>query len=114
MSCYNESETIEHIRGDTFSLTCTRQTNDETPLPIDITNTNISCWGKRGDFVFEFDVIKLEPENGIFRVYASAAETRTWPITTKMECDIEYEDGGNVNSTGTFYIKVVRDISNTD
>lgn len=102
--------TITHKRGDTFTLAVTEYLDAEMQSPRDLTGVTITCqmrhpWGE--------DLVSLTPAltdaaAGTFTL--TAADTEAWRIG-KWSCDIEFDEGGVVNSSETFAIDVVEDVT---
>ena len=102
--------TITHKRGDTFELS---STIENAGVGVDITSWTISSQARdEADAVLQtFTVTKTDAANGAFTVSATAAQTELWPIGS-YQMDIEFiEGGGEVNSTETFTLSVLRDIT---
>jgi hypothetical protein len=102
--------TITHKRGDTFELSCTLENEGSS---VDITNFTITSQIRQSDdtLLQALTVAKTDAANGAFTLSATAAETETW-AAANYECDIEFVDGGGeVNSSQTFTISVLKDIT---
>lgn len=101
---------FNHKRGDTFQLSCTVENEG---VPVDITNITIAAQVRRPDdeLLQDLTVTKTDATNGAFTLGATAAETETWEVV-RYQCDIELtEANGEVNSTETFTINVLKDIT---
>lgn len=102
--------TITHKRGDTFELSCTLENEG---VPVDITNFTITSQVRGPDDVLlqALAVTKTDAAAGVFSLSATATQTETWDVK-KYLCDIEFvEPGGEVNSSQTFTIDVLKDIT---
>ena len=99
-----------HKRGDTFELNSTLENEG---VPVDITNFTITSQVRQSDdtLVQALTVSVTDAVAGEFTISATAAETEVWE-PGKLECDIEFvEPSGEVNSTETFAINVIKDIT---
>ena len=102
--------TITHKRGDTFELSCTLENQG---VAVDITNFTITSQVRQPDdtLLQALTVTKTDAANGEFNLSATSAQTESWGVQTYL-CDIEFiEGGGEVNSTRTFEISVLKDIT---
>ena len=102
--------TITHKRGDTFELSATLENSGN---PVDITNFTITSQVRDvADALLQALTVTVTDANaGAFTVSATPAQTETWSVKTYV-CDIEFvEVGGEVNSTETFQINVIKDIT---
>ena len=102
--------TITHKRGDTFDLSCTLE-NDG--VAVDITNFTITSQIRTADeaLLQALTVTKTDAAAGAFALSATSAETETWNPAT-YDADIEFiESSGEVNSSQTFTIAVIKDIT---
>ena len=102
--------TITHKRGDTFELSCTIENEG---VAVDITNFTITSQVRGSDDVLlqALTVTKTDAGAGAFTLSATSTQTESWGIQTYL-CDIEFiESGGEVNSSQTFEISVIKDIT---
>jgi len=102
--------TITHKRGDTFVLSCTLENEGN---PVDITNFTIAAQVRQPDdtLLQALTVTVTDTANGAFTLGASATETEGWE-PGKLQCDIEFtEANGEVNSSETFVLNVIKDIT---
>lgn len=102
--------TITHKRGDTFELAATLENAGNA---VDITNFTITSQIRQSDdtLLQALTVTVTDAAAGEFTLSATAAETETWGVA-QYECDIEFIDiGGEVNSSDTFTINVIKDIT---
>jgi hypothetical protein len=102
--------TITHKRGDTFVLSATLENSGN---PVDITNFTITSQVRdvADELLQALTVTVTDANAGAFTVSATPAQTETWDVKTYV-CDIEFvEVGGEVNSTETFEINVLKDIT---
>lgn len=107
-------------RGDTFSVLCQRVDENNSPLSLSgytITSKVESVSG----FTQTLTVTVVNSTLGQFSINATATETASWPVfqgidgtTSSMNtlyCDIQYTASPYVESTDTFAIYVVEDIT---
>lgn len=102
--------TITHKRGDTFELSATLENGGNA---VDITNFTITSQVRDAEdaLLQALTVTVTDAVAGAFTVSATPAQTETWGIKN-YDCDIEFvEAGGEVNSTETFQINVIKDIT---
>lgn len=102
--------TITHKRGDTFVLSCTLENEG---VPVDITGWTIASQVRdNSDQLLQaLTVTVTSATGGAFDLSATPAETETWGVQQYL-CDIEFIDQtGEVNSTDTFTLSVLRDIT---
>ena len=101
---------FSHKRGDTFELSASLE-NEGTP--VDLTNFTITSQirDKDDSLLQPLTVTVTDAVNGEFTLSATAAETETWGVE-QYQCDIEFVEGsGEVNSSETFTINVIKDIT---
>lgn len=102
--------TITHKRGDTFELSATLENQG---VAVDITNFTITSQVRQSDdaLLQDLTVTKTDAAKGAFTLSATPAQTETWDVQP-YDCDIEFIDGGGeVNSSNTFVISVLKDIT---
>jgi hypothetical protein len=102
--------TITHKRGDTFELSCTLENEG---VAVDITNFTITSQVRATDdtLLQALTVTKTDAAAGAFTLTATAAQTEAW-VPASYDADIEFiEGGGEVNSSQTFTIAVIKDIT---
>lgn len=102
--------TINHKRGDTFELSCTLENEGN---PVDITNFTITSQIRSPDdsLLQALTVTVTDAANGAFTLSATPAQTETWDIIQYLS-DIEFVNAsGEVNSSETFTINVIKDIT---
>lgn len=102
--------TITHKRGDTFAINCTIENQG---VAVDVTNWTIACQARADDdtILQTFTVTITDAAAGLFTVSATPAQSELWSIGN-YSVDIEFIDGsGEVNSTETFILSVIRDIT---
>lgn len=104
---------IYHKTGDTLSLTCTYV--DSGGNAVDITGYTIASKVKAVGFEDTLTVTKTDAANGVFTISATATATSSWPVTTtsdsRLFCDVQFTLGSVVQSSETFQIIVVQDIT---
>ena len=101
------NEPIPHKQGDTFKLSCTYMVDGvAAALPDGIRSQIRYC----GVLVVELDVDRVDPPNGRYDL-SSSDDTSEWPVDT-LDQDIQYTTAaGDVFSTETFSVRVVRDVT---
>jgi len=102
--------TIIHKRGDTFELAATLENEGNA---VDITNFTITAQVREYDdtLLQALTVTVTDAAAGAFTLSATPAETETWAVQ-QYQCDIEFVDGGGeINSSETFTINVIKDIT---
>jgi len=102
--------TIVHKRGDTFELSCTLENEG---VAVDITNFTITSQVRGSDDVLlqALTVTKTDATAGEFTLTATSTQTESWGVQ-KYLADIEFiEASGEVNSSQTFTIDVLKDIT---
>lgn len=102
--------TIVHKRGDTFELSCTLENEG---VAVDITNFTITSQVRGSDDVLlqALTVTKTSATDGEFTLTATSTQTESWGVQ-KYLADIEFiEANGEVNSSQTFTIDVLKDIT---
>ena len=107
-------------KGDTFSVLCQRVDANNTPLDIS-GYTIASKVNSIGSFTQSLTVTIINAALGQFSISASATDTLDWPVfqaldgtTSKMNtiyCDVQYTIGSYVESTETFSIYVIEDVT---
>lgn len=102
--------TITHKRGDTFELTCSleNQGND-----VDITGWTVAAQLRKTDdtLVQNMTITVTNAAAGEFTISAPDTETDDWPIEN-LEIDVQFtESSGNISSSETFTIAVIKDIT---
>lgn len=104
---------LYHKTGDTLSLTCTY--TDSSGNPINITSYTIASKVKAVGFEDTITVTKTNAANGVFTLSATATDTASWPVTvsiaSRLFCDVQFTSGSVVQSSETFQIIVVQDIT---
>ena len=101
---------IKIKRGDTFKLTNV-VTNEGTALDIS-TGWSIRSQIRKDDVLID-ELVPLITDgvNGVYTLTeSSTGVTESWEVGF-YECDIEYTVSGEVLSTETFMIEVVKDIT---
>lgn len=102
--------TITHKRGDTFAIACTIE---NAGVPVDITGWTVASQARANDdtVLQTFTVTVTDATTGSFSISATSTQTELWSLGT-YSVDIEFIDGdGEVNSTETFTLSVIRDIT---
>ena len=102
--------TITHKRGDTFELSCTLENEG---VAVDITNFTITSQLRLPDdtLLQALTVTVTDAAAGAFTLSATSNETEGWGVAS-YQCDIEFIEGsGEVNSSETFVLNVIKDIT---
>ena len=102
--------TITHKRGDTFELSCDLENEG---AEVDITNFTITSQIRQADdtLLQALTVTKTDAAAGLFTLSATSTQTESW-VPANYDCDIEFIDGGGeVYSSQTFTISVIKDIT---
>lgn len=102
--------TITHKRGDTFAIACTIE---NAGVAVDITGWTIASQARGTDdtILQTFTVTITDAATGSFSISATSTQTELWTIGN-YSVDIEFiDDSGEVNSTETFTLSVIRDIT---
>ena len=107
-------------KGDTFSVLCQRVDADNNPVSV-AGYTITSKVNSIGNFTQSLTVNPADPTLGYFSINATATDTLDWPVfqaldgtTSKMNilyCDVQYTSGSYVESTDTFSIYVIEDVT---
>ena len=102
--------TITHKRGDTFAIACTIE---NAGVAVDITGWTVASQARGTDdaVLQTFTVTVTDAENGSFAISATSTQTEAWALGN-YSVDIEFiDEAGEVNSTETFTLSVIRDIT---
>ena len=102
--------TITHKRGDTFELSCDLENEG---AEVDITNFTITSQIRQADdtLLQALTVTKTDAAAGLFTLTAPSPQTARWP-PGGYACAIAFVDGGGeVYSSQTFTISVIKDIT---
>ena len=107
-------------KGDTFSVLCQRVDENNNPLSTS-GYTITSKVNTIGTFTQSLTVTPINTALGQFTINATATDTLDWPVfqaldgtTSKMNiiyCDVQYASGSYVESTDTFSIYVIEDVT---
>ena len=107
-------------KGDTFSVLCQRVDADNNPVSIS-GYTIASKVNSIGSFTQSLTIGIVNAALGEFTISATATDTLDWPVfqaldgtTSKMNivyCDVQYTLGSYVESTDTFSIYVIEDVT---
>jgi hypothetical protein len=100
---------IDHKRGDTFRISVA-VTEDDKTTPVDITGWTIRSHVRNGSvLIAELEYSAIDEANGQYQLLCE--DTTDWPRAT-IESDIEYIDLlGDVRSTATYQIEVIKDVT---
>lgn len=106
----SDFESIEVKRGDTWEIQCTR--TDSGGLPVDLAGITIAAEMQRGSWTVSLSSEVISASNGTFKLTKAAAQTAL-VAAVPYRCDVEFIDSeGTVQSTETFLVDVVEDITN--
>jgi hypothetical protein len=100
--------TKRHKRGDTFTLTVTRR--DAAGAPINITGATVTSKMRRGTVEIPLTATPTNPTGGVVTLTATATATALW-APGLYDCDVQYTSGSDVQSSETFQIEVVEDVT---
>lgn len=106
--------------GDTFSLSCTRV--DANGAPVNLTGLTITSKVRNiSGFEDDLTVTVTNAAAGQFSLSALPADTSLWPVSQSVDgtvfrpnilyCDVQYVTGGVTQSSETFDIVVVEDVT---
>lgn len=101
--------TLKFKRGDTFLLTCIFKV-DDVASSVSAFTIKAQLRNGAGNLVKELAVTKDAIETGKFTLRCEATETQDWALALH-KCDIQFTQSGTVNSSNTFYVEVVEDIT---
>jgi len=99
---------IRAKRGDTFSLTGTR--TDSAGNPVSLGGVSIAAQLRRDGVAIDLTTSVVDAGQGTFRLTAPSADTETWTLGI-YECDVEFTAGAVVESTETFAVQIVEDVT---
>jgi len=102
-------EVIDAKVGDTFLLTCTRETAGGSIF--DLTGYTVAARISDGTFTEDLTGTITNATAGEFTISQTAANTASWPAGTFMACDIEFTLGSLVESTETFRLAIEDDVT---
>ena len=105
------TERINHKVGDTFTAACEAWLDEAGASPRDLTNVSIKCVLRSAmkDPITIHGIV-VDAVNGQYELRASAVQTAKWTPGLYL-ADIQYTESGVVDSTETFQIDAVRDIT---
>lgn len=104
---------IEHKRGDTLSWSGVI-VDEATVQSGAFVGSTLKCQGRDGqdNVVCEFNIEWLDASIGAYRIWKSKTDTAEWKVGQLIYFDVQVTfSNGDVASTGTEYIKVVKDIT---
>lgn len=94
-------------RGDTMAITVTRT---EDGSPVDLSGTSVAAKMRRGSTAITLTAAVTNAAQGIVTLSAAAAATAAW-TPGLYACDVEYTAGADVQSSDTFYVEVIEDVT---
>ncbi len=107
-------------KGDTFSVLCQRVDADNNPVSVS-GYTITSKVNSIGTFTQSLTVTLVDPAQGQFSISATATDTANWPVFQALDgttanmnilyCDVQYSLSPYVESTDTFSIYVIEDVT---
>lgn len=96
-------------RGDTLAFIVRRKNEDGTPRTGEALKLKSQLRNQKDVLLAEFDITEtVVPGDYLFKV--DATETALW-ITGTYNCDIQFKDGDIVQSSETFQVSVVKDVT---
>lgn len=95
-------------RGDTFALTAAINDEAGDPMAIDVANLKSQVRDGAGVLVSELVVTTTETV-GVYLLTASS--TAAWPANTTLYMDIQLNVDGQIRSSETIEISVVKDVT---
>ena len=97
------TESIDHKRGDTFSVSVT-VTEDDLVTPIDMAGWTVDCQLRTAAGALIEDLVVTETDYSSGEFTLSCDDTTEWPELA-LRSDIQYTDlSGTIISTETFII----------
>lgn len=97
-------------RGDTLSIIVRRKNLDGTPRTGEAGNLRSQIRTSKDDLIASFTISEVEDTPGDYLFVVPANVTELIPIN-KYYMDIEYRDGDFVQSSETFSLEVVKDVT---
>lgn len=98
-------------RGDTFTASCVYKIDG---VPTTLAGKAIAAQIRTADGTLIDALAVAIPDQvanpGRFTLSATATQTALWPVAG-LRCDIQFTQGGAVQSTDTFLVPVVQDIT---
>lgn len=98
-------------RGDSFTASCVYKIDG---VPTSLTGKAIAAQIRTADLALIDALAVAIPDQttnpGRFTLTATPAQTALWPVAG-LRCDIQFSQGGAVQSTDTFLVPVVQDIT---
>lgn len=98
-------------RGDTFSAEAVY--TDDSGSPVNLTSYTIRGQLTGRGRTYDMQAVVTNAAQGQFTIGAPATSTRNWEVGS-YEADIQYSVGEEVSSTDSFFIDVVRDVTNAN
>lgn len=95
-------------RGDTFALTVTRL--DAAGNPVSLAGVTVACKMRSGSASITLTTAITNAAGGVVALSAAPAATVNWAPGV-YSCDVQYSTGGDVQSSDTFEIEVVEDVT---
>lgn len=100
---------IKFKTGDTLSIDCVRK--DASGTVVDLSNQSIKCeMADSAGSLTELTSAITDAENGAFTLALTAAQTDAL-TPGSYTADIQFTEGDTVQSTKTFYILMVEDVT---
>jgi hypothetical protein len=98
-------------RGDTFSANAVY--TDDGGSRVNLTGYVIESQLRGRGRVYPLEAVITDAAQGEYSLYASAAATRQWDPGA-YEADVQYTLGDVVSSTDSFFLDVVKDVTNAN
>ena len=95
-------------RGDTFALTAALKDEAQQPLTIDVANLKSQVRDGSGVMVAELIITTTETVGTYLLV---AESTTAWPANTTIYMDIQLNIDGQIRSSETIEISVIKDVT---
>jgi hypothetical protein len=104
--------TITHKRGDTFTMATQAFLDAGMSIPRDLSAVTIASTMEHQETGTRFDLTTdiTSATTGNYTISAAYADTAAWELGL-WEVDIQFTEAPNRNSTDTFYLNIIKDIT---
>lgn len=104
--------TIKHKRGDTFTLTCQAFTDTGNTTPRDLSSVTLLSTMEHMETGtrFALTTTKTDATTGNFSISATYPNAAAWELGL-WKTDVQFTESSVRNSTDTFYINVIEDVT---
>lgn len=99
-------------RGDTLMFINRRQNQDGTPRTGEASKLSAQVRSTKEVLMADLTIVESDTP-GDYILTCPASITKTW-MAGDYNCDIEYSDDDFVRSSGTFMIKVEKDVTRSE